>query len=196
MALIEDKIQSVQPPVPVESEVRAQNAKGRGVRRMIQSLVTMALWMAAVFASAGRLDWTRGWICTAAYVIGMTLAGLLVRRSNPGLLDARANWRRRDTKPFDKVFLASYLPLTLIQPIVAGLDAVRFGWSSMRFATVYVGLVLFATWLNMAGVNVKDAQALMRHAHAATTQDIYQQFVPESQRRAVDRLSSLGGMVQ
>lgn len=51
----------------------------------------------------------------------------------------------------------------------------------------------FATWLGHANVNVKDAQALMRHAHASTTQDIYQQFVPESQRRAVDRLSGIAG---
>ena len=33
------------------------------------------------------------------------------------------------------------------------------------------------------GADVKDAQALMRHSRASTTLDIYQQFVPESQRR-------------
>ena len=49
----------------------------------------------------------------------------------------------------------------------------------------------FATFLKIAGADVKDAQALMRHARASTTLDIYQQFVPESQRRTVDRLSSL-----
>jgi len=48
-----------------------------------------------------------------------------------------------------------------------------------------------ATWLKMAGADVKDAQAQMRHAHASTTQDIYQQFVPESQQRAVEKLSGL-----
>jgi integrase len=48
----------------------------------------------------------------------------------------------------------------------------------------------------VAKVGVKDAQALMRHAHASTTHDIYQQFVPESQRKAVERLSSLGEMMQ
>jgi integrase len=53
-----------------------------------------------------------------------------------------------------------------------------------------------ATWLKMAGADVKDAQAQMRHAHASTTQDIYQQFVPESQQRAVDKLSSLSATVQ
>lgn len=48
-----------------------------------------------------------------------------------------------------------------------------------------------ATWLKMAGADVKDAQAQMRHSRASTTLDIYQQFVPESQRRAVDKLTSL-----
>ena len=49
----------------------------------------------------------------------------------------------------------------------------------------------FATWLKLAGADVKDAQALMRHSRASTTLDIYQQFVPESQRRVVDRLPGL-----
>jgi integrase len=48
-----------------------------------------------------------------------------------------------------------------------------------------------ATWLKLAGADVKDAQAQMRHSRASTTLDIYQQFVPEPQRRAVDRLMDL-----
>jgi integrase len=47
-----------------------------------------------------------------------------------------------------------------------------------------------ATWLKMAGADVKDAQAQMRHSRASTTLDIYQQFVPESQRRVVEDLKS------
>lgn len=53
----------------------------------------------------------------------------------------------------------------------------------------------FATWLKMAGADVKDAQALMRHSRASTTLDVYQQFIPESERRVVDKLSGLTGMV-
>jgi integrase len=53
-----------------------------------------------------------------------------------------------------------------------------------------------ATWLKMDGADVKDAQAQMPHSRASTTLDIYQQFVPESQQRAVDRLSSLSSTVQ
>ena len=53
-----------------------------------------------------------------------------------------------------------------------------------------------ATWLKIAGADVKDAQAQMRHSRASTTLDIYQQFVPESQRRVVDRLGNAPKMVQ
>jgi integrase len=52
-----------------------------------------------------------------------------------------------------------------------------------------------ATWLKMSGADIKDAQAQMRHSRATTTLEIYQQFVPESQRRAVDKLSTLPGLV-
>jgi len=48
-----------------------------------------------------------------------------------------------------------------------------------------------ATWLKLAGADVKDAQAQMRHSRASTTLDIYQQFVPESQQKVVEKLSSL-----
>ncbi|HXO30729.1 MAG TPA: hypothetical protein VN901_00090 [Candidatus Acidoferrales bacterium] len=48
-----------------------------------------------------------------------------------------------------------------------------------------------ATWLKMAGADVKDAQEQMRHSRSSTTLDIYQQFVPESQQRAIEKLSRL-----
>ncbi len=48
-----------------------------------------------------------------------------------------------------------------------------------------------ATWLKLAGADVKDAQAQMRHSRASTIMDIYQQFVPESQKRVVNKLSTL-----
>ena len=46
-------------------------------------------------------------------------------------------------------------------------------------------------WLQQAGVDVKDAQGLLRHSRASTTMDIYQQLVPESQRQAVVKLTAL-----
>jgi integrase len=47
-----------------------------------------------------------------------------------------------------------------------------------------------ATWMQQAGVDVKDAQGIMRHSRASTTQDVYQQVAPESQRGAVRKLTA------
>lgn len=109
-------------------------------------LMTMILgvWLAGTFAAAGTVRWIRGWICIAATLVMYGVGTLAVMLKNPALLAARANWRNWEIKPFDRVFIKLMFPLYLAQPIVAGLDAVRFRWSSMPFATVYVGLVLLA----------------------------------------------------
>src|SRR5690349_9243933 len=109
------------------TEPQDGGARPRGWKRLLQVLASMSLWVFAVFASAGTLNWDRGWICVATWYAGAGMAGLLVRWLNPEVLEARAKFRRKDTKPFDKVFYGIFLPLTYIQPAIAGLDVVRFG---------------------------------------------------------------------
>ena len=70
-----------------------------------------------------------------------------------------------------------------IKPAARASGVPWVNWRSLRTS--------HATWLKMAGADVKDAQAQMRHSRSSTTLDIYQQFVPESQQRAVERLSRL-----
>ncbi len=70
-----------------------------------------------------------------------------------------------------------------IKPAGRKLDIGWVNWRCLRTS--------HATWLKMAGADVKDAQAQMRHSRASTTLDIYQQFVPASQLRAVERLTLL-----
>jgi site-specific recombinase XerD len=70
-----------------------------------------------------------------------------------------------------------------IKPAASKLGIGWVNWQVLRRS--------YATWLQQAGVDVKDAQGLLRHSRASTTQDIYQQLVPASQRRAVERLSAL-----
>ena len=86
----------------------------------------------------------------------------------------------KDGKPMrDNNILSRY-----IKPAARKLGLDWVNWRSLRTS--------HATWLKMVGADVKDAQAQMRHSRASTTLDIYQQFVPESQRKVVDKLSSLG----
>lgn len=117
--------------------------------RILQLIGSLGLWVAATFASAGTLRWLRGWICVVATLASYAVAAVMVQRKNPALMEARANWRHRDTKSFDKLFFALMLPLYYAQPLVGGLDVVRFHWSSMPFATVYAGLVLLAIGMTL-----------------------------------------------
>lgn len=71
----------------------------------------------------------------------------------------------------------------IIKPAARRIGLAYVNWRCLRTS--------HATWLKLAGADVKDAQAQMRHSRASTTMDIYQQFVPESQRTAIDKLNSL-----
>jgi integrase len=70
-----------------------------------------------------------------------------------------------------------------IKPAARSLEMGWVNWQVLRRS--------HATWLKLAGADVKDAQAQMRHSRVTTTLEIYQQFVPASQRKVVDRLSEL-----
>ena len=129
-------------------------------RRAIQIVAPMGIWIAGLFLGAGTAHWARGWISSAVYVIGMTVSGLIVRRANPGLIAERANWRRKDTKGFDKVFLAALMPLAMLQPVVGGMDAVRFGWLPISLTWLWPGIVLCGAAMSL----VKWTLAVNRHA--------------------------------
>jgi integrase len=49
----------------------------------------------------------------------------------------------------------------------------------------------YATWLVAAGADAKSVQGQMRHSRIQTRLDIYAQIVPESQRRAVAKMSDM-----
>jgi len=119
-----------------------EKGKSRGAR-VLQVALAFTWAIGSLFLGAGRLDWLRGWICVALWVISLTAVGILTQRYNPQLMKERAKWRRKDTQGFDKIFLLVCLPIVQIQPALAGMDAVRFHWSSLPFAFVYVGAVLY-----------------------------------------------------
>jgi protein-S-isoprenylcysteine O-methyltransferase Ste14 len=115
---------------------------GRHIRTFFQGSAIFAWWLISLFGSAGQLTWNRGWICTVLYLGGLHLSKAVLKKLNPGLLEQRQTPIRNDTKPFDKIFLRLFLSLTIVQPIIAGLD-MRFNGPSMPFWTVYPGIATF-----------------------------------------------------
>lgn len=128
---------------PVPAAESAAPVKSKSGRTLLQGALSYAWFIGTLWLAAGRLDWIRGWIWVAIAVLTMTSVGVIVQRLNPALLEQRTKWRRKDTKRFDKIFLAAYAPLILFQPALAALDAERYRWTAMPFAFVYAGVALF-----------------------------------------------------
>lgn len=110
-------------------------------KRFVSVLLGFLAWGALLFGSAGRLDWTRAWVYLGVSVLIFLGHGVLVIIKNPEAIVARAEIRK-GTKAFDKVVLVPYAMAYLSVPVLAGLDAVRFGWSPMPFEALYGGLAL------------------------------------------------------
>ena len=130
-------------------------------RLVLKLLAFTALWGAVLFISAGRLDWPRAWIYLGSCILAVTAnaAGLIWK--NPGLL--RERWKKRaNTKTFDKVFMVLYTPTVFALPVVAGLDAGRFGWSSMGPETLFAGVVLYL----LGSIPIAGAMATNPHLEA------------------------------
>jgi len=70
-----------------------------------------------------------------------------------------------------------------IKPAARKLGLLWINWRCLRTS--------HATWMVEAGANPKDVQGQMRHSRISTTMDIYAQFVPESQRRALAKVSAM-----
>src|ERR1039458_6569004 len=100
------------------------------LKRIVTVVLGVPCWGAVLFASAGRIDWLRGWIFLALCIGSLLAAFVVMRIANPELIAARGT-RHADTKPFDKVLGAVCTLVMFALPALAGLDAVRYGWSHM-----------------------------------------------------------------
>jgi protein-S-isoprenylcysteine O-methyltransferase Ste14 len=134
------KMQDSKPSLPEAATAAGFLAR---VRNAARGLVPILLWITILFASAGRIDWKRGWAATAIYVLTMMAIGVLMRRVNPGLMSVRAKPKFKETQSFDKLFCWIFLPLTYLQIAVAGLDAVRYRWLPLPLGWALPGVLLF-----------------------------------------------------
>jgi protein-S-isoprenylcysteine O-methyltransferase Ste14 len=126
--------------MPGTDEAQARRpGLARPIARRIASIVlTLAIWQAVLLAAAGTVDWPRAWI-----YLGVSFGTLLVNIAvlavvNPEVAAARGG-RHGGTKAYDKVFGLLFLPPFIALPVVAGLDAVRLGWTSVPYAAVWPG---------------------------------------------------------
>lgn len=112
-----------------------------GLRYIVQRNVLLALFGVCLFAAAGSWSWPRGWAVLAACFVceSVSLAFLALRA--PETLNQRGA-RHTGVKPFDTVFAALWLVFSFGMGLVAGLDCVRYAWSSLPWSAFGLGLGL------------------------------------------------------
>ncbi len=126
------------------------------LKRLMQILGSLAAWAIVFFAAAGKVDVSRAWIYLALCLCSVAINAILVIRKNPDVVVARSKLQA-GAESFDEVFVALCTILLFIVPLVAGLDAVRFGWSAMAFDMVYPGVILFLlAWIPITAAMITN----------------------------------------
>jgi len=134
-----------------QSSELVSKATPSAAKRVVQIALTLVWTIGSLFLGAGTFHWTRGWVCVALWLLSSKVVGIVTERLNPQLMKERANWRRQDTKRFDKIFLFTYMPFVLLQPAIAGMDAVRVHGEWMTFPFVYAGAALYTLAMTLVG---------------------------------------------
>jgi protein-S-isoprenylcysteine O-methyltransferase Ste14 len=111
------------------------------MRYVFGRVFSTALFGLLLFASAGRADWSRAWVYLGVVLLGELLTAAILAAVNPVILEKRGRMAA-DAKSYDRVFVALWLILALVTPVVAGLDVGRSGDASVPLAGMYVGLVV------------------------------------------------------
>lgn len=124
--------------VPMDATLRA------GLwRRGFQLLFAEALYGLILVGAAGSWAWPRAWLYILFSIVLVAVDAAYVLPRNPLVIIARGQGHK-DTKTFDKVITPIYAALILSTLVVAGLDAVRFGWAPLSWPWAVLGVALLA----------------------------------------------------
>jgi protein-S-isoprenylcysteine O-methyltransferase Ste14 len=96
------------------------------VKRVVPIIFNLAIMSLCLFGSAGRLDWSNGWLLVGLSFAGSVAATVVIWR-DPGLVAERRNIKAG--KSWDKVIVGIVVLLGPVAMwITAGLDA-RYHWA-------------------------------------------------------------------
>jgi protein-S-isoprenylcysteine O-methyltransferase Ste14 len=132
-----------------------------GKKGLVKYTASFVVTTVLLFVCAGRLDWPIAWAYTGVRLVFYAWAIIWGVLKDPDLINERSR-RAPDMKNWDKIILVLFLLSAFGITIVGGLDAGRYGWSSVPFALQLIGLTAFA------GALVIPNWAMMaNHYHSA-----------------------------
>jgi protein-S-isoprenylcysteine O-methyltransferase Ste14 len=157
----------------------SEGIRKSGYRYVIQRMTLLLVFAVILFVAAGTLRWVQGWIYLVCTLFLETSTLIILAKRSPKILNQRGT-RHVGVKAFDKAFIASWLTLALITPVVAGLDK-RLGWTPMPMAALYCGAIVmalsyaFATWAMVENEYFEQFVRIQTdRAHHAVTSGPYQ----------------------
>jgi protein-S-isoprenylcysteine O-methyltransferase Ste14 len=113
------------------------------IRRGIQTVGLLTVSMSLVlFLSAGTVAWSEAWIFLGLFLVYFIIWVSWGLKHSPDLIMERGQALRKGGKPWDMRIVRINLLLSLITYLVAGLDAMRFQWSTVAFPAQALGLAL------------------------------------------------------
>jgi len=119
------------------------------VNAIIQTIVWYGLMGAIIFAAAGTMEYTGGWLYLGIMIATSIAFGAHMLRVDPGLLKERLKPPVQKDQPFaDKLLVVPILLLILGGMGFMAADAVRWRWSIMPPSVQWAGcgLLLAAFW--------------------------------------------------
>ena len=112
--------------------------------QILKGVMLIVILAAIIFFSAGSLDWPEAWIFLGFYLAVIIALVIWLGKKDPALLKERSTARRKeDVKPWDKLIMQFFSSLFLVTVIVAGFDAVRFGWTKVPLVLEIAAYVAF-----------------------------------------------------
>jgi protein-S-isoprenylcysteine O-methyltransferase Ste14 len=112
-------------------------------RVILRAAIGLGIWGGVLFAAAGTIAWPRAWIQLALWLLTVAVNFSVLMRVNPAVVAARLKGEPGSAR-FEKAMIPFFLVGAVALPVLAGLDAVRFGWSSPPLWTLWLGILLHA----------------------------------------------------
>lgn len=109
----------------------------RAITRFITGVFIVGLLM---FLPAGTFRYPQGWLLLGILFVPMFIAGLIMMKKNPYLLEKRLNVKEEESEQKEVILLSGIMFLAAF--IMAGLSF-RFGWLMLPFPVSIVFAVVF-----------------------------------------------------
>lgn len=134
-------------------------------------IATLLLSAALIFAGAGRLNWTLGWIFVIAWIVPKLAFLALLRWRDPDLLIERAT-RHKNTQRYDRIILPVYFVFAFGTFIVASLDGGRFRWSGeLPIALIVATYIIYLLGNSLAGWAINSNPFFSSESRIQTDRD-------------------------